>query len=133
MPKTTRSQQPTLPDAVVAGAVHRLEGRFDPRGLRGRRTGCAAVGLGAAALSAYSRDQLPRLHQRGHPGEVTEACLAQGLTAHGLPAGGCALHRSRAMVQRSHATGGPVWNGCQAPPVSGGGSDAGADAVSRQL
>ena len=42
------------------------------------------MGLGAAALRPYYR--LPWLHQRGHPGEVTEAVLAQGLTAHRLPA-----------------------------------------------
>ena len=83
---------PSAPRAAHAGL-----GRRDPRGLRGRGAGCAAVGLGAAALCAYYG--LPRLYQRGHPGEVTEALLAQGLTAHGLPAGDGALH-SVALRQR---------------------------------
>ena len=43
-----------------------------------------------AALCAYPRDQLPWLYQRGHPGEVTEAVLAQGLTASRV---GCAACR----------------------------------------
>ena len=70
------------------GCACALEGQPDPRRLRGRGPGCAAGGLGAAALRAYYG--LPQLPRCGHPGEVTEAGLAQGLTAHGRPAGDCA-------------------------------------------